>query len=213
MMHLILADSELEIVPAKIKKHPAVRKSKSILLDASLHHTAMRGLENWQRRGRPDIVHIFLLIANDSILNKEGMLRVYVHTRNDEIIYVKPETRIIKNYNRFKGLMEQLFMHGSVPPGGERLMEMKKERLGDLLSRLKGRKIVFSMKGGRRRLEDIMEEDVVCIIGGFPHGDFLSPVYEIADEVVSIYNEALPAWIAEMEAIVAYENKFIVSRL
>lgn len=210
MMHLVLADAELEIVPAKIRRHAAVRKSKSMLLDASLHHTAMRGIENWQRRGRPDIVHVFLLIAHDSILNKEGMLRTYVHTRNDEVIYIKPETRIIKNYNRFKGLMEQLFQHRRVPPDNEPLMEMKNEKLEDLLKKLDGKKILFSEKGKKVKLDEMMEEEIVCIIGGFPHGDFLSPVDEMVDEIVKIYDAPLPAWTVEMEAIVAYENKFIV---
>lgn len=44
------------------------------------------------------------------------MLRVYIHTRNNEIIYVKPETRIPRNYNRFVGLMESLFKNKAVPP-------------------------------------------------------------------------------------------------
>ena len=209
MMHLILADSELELVPKKILKHPAVVKGRSKILDVSLHHTAMKILKDRRRRGRPDIVHFFLLLANDSILNKEGKLRVYVHTRNNEIIYVRPETRIIKNYNRFKGLMEQLFEYKRVPLEGEPLMEMKKESLEKLLSKLDGKRILFCMKGEKKKLEEVLEEEVVCIIGGFPSGDFLSPVYEMVDEKICIYDEMLPAWIVEMEAIVAYEKKFL----
>jgi len=209
MMHLVLADSELELVPKKIIKHPAVVKGKSKILDVSLHHTAMKILKDWRRRGRPDIVHFFLLLANDSILNKEGRLRVYVHTRNNEVIYVKPETRIIKNYNRFKGLMEQLFEYKRVPLEGEPLMEMKKESLEELLSKLNGKRILFCMEGKKTKLEEVLEEEVVCIIGGFPSGDFLSPVYEFANEKISLYDEMLPAWIVEMEAIVAYEKKFL----
>ncbi len=210
MMHLVLADSELELVPKKIRKHPAVRKGNSLILDASLHHTAMRTLKDWRRRGRPDIVHFFLLLANDSILNKKGKLRVYVHTRNNDVIYVKPETRIIKNYNRFKGLIEQLFQNGRVPVEGEPLMEMKKESLKALLSKFEEKKILFSMRGGKKKLEEVMEENVVCIIGGFPSGDFISPVYKIVDEIVSLYDEMLPAWIVEMEAIATYERKFLI---
>ncbi len=119
MMHLILADSELELMPEEIKK-------RKILLDSSLHHSLMKGLKDWKRRGRPDIVHVFLLIAQESILNRKGLLKTYIHTRNDEIIYVNPEMRIIKNYNRFKGLMQQLLIHGKVPLKGKSLMEMKK---------------------------------------------------------------------------------------
>jgi len=78
----ILADSELEIIPPEIARLPAIRKdaerrgkrAEEMLLDSSLHHSAMRGLDQWERRGRPDIVHMSMLIANESILNREGML-------------------------------------------------------------------------------------------------------------------------------------------
>ena len=199
MMHLILADSELELMPEEIKKG-------RILLDSSLHHSLMKGFKDWKRRGRPDIVHIFLLIAQESILNKEGLLRTYVHTRNNEIIYVNPEMRIIKNYNRFKGLMQQLLIHGKVPLKGGSLMKMKKERLDELLNKIKAKKIVFSRKGKRKALQDVFEENVACIIGGFPSGNFISSVEKYADEIIRLHEEMLPAWIVAMEAIVAYEN-------
>lgn len=210
MMHLILADSELELVPKSIRGHAAVRSNKSLLLDASLHYSAMKGIKGWRRRGRPDIVHIFLLVANESILNKEGKLRVYIHTRNNETIYVKPGARIIKNYNRFKGLMEQLLMHGRVPLEGEPLLKVKKESLKELLSKMEGRKILFSEKGYKKKLDEMIEENMVCIIGGFPHGDFISPVYEIVDDVVKIYDKTISSWTVEMEAIISYERKFLL---
>ncbi|HEC88395.1 MAG TPA: 16S rRNA methyltransferase [Thermoplasmata archaeon] len=213
MMHLILADSELEKIPAEIKNHSCVRKNRSFILDASLHHSAMKKIKDWQRRGRPDIVHLFLLISQESILNKEGMLRTYVHTRNNKVIYINPETRIIKNYNRFKGLIEQLFKVKKVPVEGNALMEVKERKLEELLYKLKGKKILFTSKGNRKRIEDVMEKDVVCIIGGFPSGDFMTNVYDMADEKICIYDKVLPAWIVAMEAIVAYENKFIANKI
>lgn len=213
MMHLILADSEIEKIPAEIKNHPSVLKNKSFILDASLHHSAMRKIKDWRRRGRPDIVHLFLLISQESILNKEGMLRIYVHTRNNEVIYINPEMRIIKNYNRFKGLMGQLFETGKVPVTGNVLMELKKERIEELLCKIKGKRILFTTKGNKKKIEDVIEEDSVCIIGGFPSGDFLSSFDEMVDEKICIYDRMLPAWIVAMEAIVAYENKFIANRI
>ena len=209
MMHLVIADSELEMIPEEIKNHPAVRKHPNRILDSSLHHSAMEKILDGRRRGRPDIVHITLVIASESILNKEGKLRIYVHTRNNQVIYIKPKTRIIKNYNRFKGLMQQLFEYGRVPPKGEKLMEIKKEDLKNLIKKLPGKKILFSERGERKEIKEVMEENVVCIIGGFPHGDFLSPVYEMVDEVISIYHESLPSWIVAMEIMAGYENKFI----
>jgi len=110
-----LADSELELIPKRIASLPAIRrdaerrkkKAEELLLDSSLHHSAMKGLKEWERRGRPDIVHISLLIANESILNRENMLDMVVHTRNNEAIKIDPEMKVIKNYNRFKGLSHE----------------------------------------------------------------------------------------------------------
>jgi len=209
MMHLVIADSELEMIPDEIRNHPSVRMGHNRILDSSLHHSAMEKIPDGRRRGRPDIVHITLLIASESILNREGKLRIYIHTRNNEVIYIKPETRIIKNYNRFKGLMHQLFEHGKVPPKGEKLMEIKKEDLDTLIKKLPGKKILFSEEGKRKEIREVMERDAVCIIGGFPHGDFISPVHEMVDEIISIYHEPLPSWTVAMEAIACYENKFI----
>ena len=214
---MILADSELELVPPEIASLPAVRKdagkrgkkAEEMLLDSSLHHSAMNALKDRGRRGRPDIVHTSMLIANESILNREEMLDMVVHTRNDCVIKISPEMRVVKNYTRFKGLMEQLFREGEVPKG-KPLMKMGKGNMGAVLGGLDAdRVIILSEDGEKKNLEDVLTENSACIIGGFPHGDFISPVKEIADEVVSIYPSPLPAWIALMEAIVAYERKFV----
>ena len=70
MLHLILVDSELEMVPEKFWSHPAVvtnsrkrgKKSSRVLLDSSLHHSLFKDQDEKKRRGRPDIVHQFLLL-------------------------------------------------------------------------------------------------------------------------------------------------------
>jgi len=211
----------LELVPPEIASLPAVKrdaerrgkKAKELLLDSSLHHSAMKGLLDEKRRGRPDIVHISLLIANESILNREGMLDMVVHTRNNEAIKISPEMKVIKNYNRFKGLIEQLFKEGEVPPGNP-LMRMESRGVTEIVNEINADKvIVLSENGEAKPLEDVLTENSACIIGGFPHGDFISNVKEIADEVIAIYPSPLPAWIALMEAIVAYERKFVKSYL
>ena len=211
----------MELVPPEIASLPAVKrdaerrgkKAKELLLDSSLHHSAMKGLLDEKRQGRPDIVHISLLIANESILNREGMLDMVVHTRNNEAIKISPEMKVIKNYNRFKGLIEQLFKEGEVPPGNP-LMRMESRGVTEIVNEINADKvIVLSENGEAKSLEDALAENSACIIGGFPHGDFISNVKEIADEVIAIYPSPLPAWIALMEAIVAYERKFVKSYL
>jgi rRNA small subunit pseudouridine methyltransferase Nep1 len=216
-----LADSELEIIPPEIVHLPAVRKdaerrgkkADELLLDSSIHHSAMNGLKGRERRGRPDIVHISVLIANESILNKEEMLDMVVHTRNDYVIKISPKMRVVKNYNRFKGLVEQLFREREVPKG-EPLMKIDKGNVGAVLDEMGAdRVILLSESGKKKKLEDVFMENTVCVIGGFPHGDFISPVKEIADEIISVYPSPLPAWIALMEVVASYERKFMTRYL
>jgi len=199
MMHLILADSELEINPWNRKE----------LLDSSIHHRIMEKNRMAKRQGRPDITHFFLIVAMESLLNKYGLLRVYVHTRNDEVIYIAPETRIIKNYNRFKGLILQLFEKKKVPFDNP-LLVLENKSLKELIDELKGKKILFTRRGRKveiKKLHEIMEEDVICIIGGFSSGYFLTKGIEnMVDDIISIYDGMLPAWTVAMEAIAAYER-------
>jgi len=106
---LVLAESAVETVPESLWTHRSVQKHaklrrkppRSVLLDRSYHHAAMKGLEHSEKRGRPDIVHFALLEALGSPLNREGLLEVYVHTIDDNVITVDPETRLPRNCNRF----------------------------------------------------------------------------------------------------------------
>jgi rRNA small subunit pseudouridine methyltransferase Nep1 len=57
---------------------------------------------------RPDIVHQCLLMLLDSPLNRAGLLRVFIHTRDNVLIDIHPQTRIPRTYDRFAGLFVQL---------------------------------------------------------------------------------------------------------
>ncbi|AGB03988.1 hypothetical protein AciM339_0087 [Aciduliprofundum sp. MAR08-339] len=214
MMHIILADSELEIVPREIQGHPAVvkhararkKRPSNLLLDATYHHQAIRSKygSEAERRGRPDIVHFFLMNVQESILNHRGKLRVYVHTRNNEVIHISPETRLPKSYPRFVGLMENLFHNECVPNCDSPLMWVERKSLQSLAMEIGDPVIVLSEKGERVNLKDFeIPQDVTFIIGGFPSGDFLSNV-EFARRV-SIADETLMAWVAAYEIIARYE--------
>ncbi len=214
MLHLILVDSEIECVPPEIITHPIIKKSAKkdkkkpgeMLLDSSLHHQALRQLPQGNRRGRPDIVHIFLLLANESILNRHGMLRVYIHTRNNEIITVNPTMRVIKNYNRFKGLCEQLFREKKIPTHGETLMMLEKAPLESLLRKINPDiTLLCSSQGKQKNLQKYLQnKNIACMIGGFSKGEFLSPIQ--ADVTLSLDTAMLPAWIVATKIIVTYEN-------
>ncbi len=219
MMHLILGDAELEIVPQAIQGHPAVvkqaqirkKKPSRILLDASYHHQAIRSKypHEAERRGRPDIVHFFLMNAQESILNHAGLLRVYVHTRNNDVIKIRPETRLPKAYHRFVGLMEHVFQNKYVPDKENPLLYLEKMSLPALAKDCGGKIIVLSENGRRVKLGEYdIPEDVTFIIGGFPSGDFLTNI-NFADDVVSISPDTLMAWVAAYEIIAEYERRYL----
>ncbi len=218
MLTLILADSELELVPPEIQRHPAIRRyamkrgssPAKILLDSSFHHPAMKRLDQGERRGRPDIVHLFMLLCLDSMLNAEGKLRAIVHTRNNEMIIASPETRIPKNYTRFVGLMEGLFENGRVPTEGTPLITLERGRdLAGILGDIGGKKVALD-PGGKavdmRRYLARKKGDVTMVVGGFPHGEYNSPVKELCDEAISIFPNPLKVWTVVSEVLVTYRQ-------
>ena len=212
MLTLILADAELELVPPEIQKHPSVRASArkrgrsptSILLDSSLHHPALRKSLEGERRGRPDIVHLVLVLALDSILNVEGGLRLFVHTRNDEVIQLAPKTRIPKNYTRFVGLIEDLFEKGEVPDENPLLHMDRGVSLEQLLAKVGGEAWAFAEGGEAVDLGAEFarhEGDLIAVGGGFR-----SPVATLCKRVVSLHPQPLKAWTVASEILVAYRN-------
>jgi rRNA small subunit pseudouridine methyltransferase Nep1 len=220
LLTLILAESALETIPKSLWKHPSVIRDSEkrgkhpefILLDRSYHHAAMKTLKDSEKRGRPDIVHFALLEALGSPLNKEKLLQVYVHTFSDHVITIAPETRLPRNYNRFIGLMEQLFEFRKIPPTGQHLLTVKKQNLPQLLKTVKPTYVIaFSRKGNPCTLEDAIsklsnKEKPVAIVGGFPHGHFSEMTSKLVDEIVAIDQEMLETWAVTSRLIYEYER-------
>ncbi len=217
MLTIILADAELELVPPALAGHPAIRTSArkrgrspvSILLDSSLHHPALLRFPEGERRGRPDVVHVFVLLCLDSILNQEGRLRTIVHTRNDEVLRFARETRLPRNYTRFVGLMEDLFAKGRVPEEEPLVTLDRGVALRTLLGELGGESWAFAEGGAPIELTTAIARvtrDLVAVVGGFPHGSFRSPVADFCDRVVSIHPQPLKAWTIASEILVSYRS-------
>ena len=219
MLHLVLADTELETVPREIASHRVFawqarrtgRRPTELVLDSNLHHTAMRRLKDADRRGRPDIAHVCLLLALDSPLNREGLLRLYVHTRHNKLITIDPATRPPPAYNRFIGLMEHLFLSGAAPPE-EPLLRLEDASLEEIIARTKPAQVIsFSERGERKLFGELFEgtsksDDVCVVVGGFPHGDFISNVRELSDAIVCVDPDLLLAPTVVTRAIHAYED-------
>jgi rRNA small subunit pseudouridine methyltransferase Nep1 len=172
----------------------------------------MRKLRESEKRGRPDIVHFALLEALGSPLNKEGLLRVYVHTNNDYVVTVNSEVRLPRNYDRFVGLLEQLFELERVPSSRQPLLRLEQKTLPQLLDETEPDYVMaFSRKGEPNTLEEAVsrlldKEKPAVIIGGFPHGHFSERTIRLADEVVSIDPEMLETWTLTSRVIYEYER-------
>ena len=59
---------------------------------------------------RPDILHQCLLMLLDSPLNRAGLLQVYIHTANNVLIEINPQTRIPRTFPRFAGTVPKYFL-------------------------------------------------------------------------------------------------------
>ncbi len=206
MLHIILVESELELIPEEIVNHYVIKKHarkrgkspREMILDSSLHFRAMQNLEEFKRRGRPDIVFITLLSLLSSPLNKIGKLRVYVHTRNDEVIFINPKVRLPRHYNRFIGLFEKLLVEKEIRTDeGICLLKLLKMDIEELVKRIKAEKYILMDEKAEKNIQLLKEyfikyKNIAILIGAFPHGDFRKR-YDFAERL-SIFDERLDTW-------------------
>lgn len=220
---LLIVEAAVELAPKETWSHPAVKsyaakrgkKPGEVLLDKSYHYAAMKGLPKAHKRGRPDIAHFTLLEALGSPLNRQGLLQVYLHTQDGHIIYINPQTRLPRVYERFKGLMEKLYKEPIVEAEGKTLLKLEPKTLRQLVEELKPDvRILLSEKGERLSLKAFAEalkthRRPMVMIGGFPHGDFEEETRKLADLEVSLYPEPLEAWTIVSRTLCAAEWSLI----
>jgi len=188
---IVLADSELELVPVQTAEVDteleAVQSMHAIpVLDQYFHHDLMQKLPESTRRGRADIVHNCLSLCQNSIPNRKGILQVYVHTRDDKVIEVDPKIDIPPNYIKFLNDMGTLLKGGSVP-GYKLTSRSFKDLVQDINADLV---VALTPVGGERPMKEMFESrssgSVLSIVGGFPEGDYKSPVMRTADVHISL---------------------------
>jgi len=220
MLNLFFVESSLELVPRKIARHPSVTRNaqregknpEGVLLDRSLHHHAMLSLPEAEKRGRPDIIHFCLLEALGSPLNKAGKLKLLVHTLNSDLLDVSPELRLPRDCYRFRSLIEQLFAVKRVPPEGDPLITFSRKSLGDVKMGVHpSRTVALTSHGRARKLSDLCmdlaaETSPLVLLGAYPNGPMREETLKEADEAVSIYPEALEAWVVTSRLIYEYEK-------
>jgi rRNA small subunit pseudouridine methyltransferase Nep1 len=220
MLNLIITETALEQVPKNIHSHQTVvkhaarlgKKPGNTLLDRSYHHAAMIKLDYHEKRGRPDIAHRALLSALGTPLNRENLLRVFMHTVKEKVIYVNPRTRLPRSYSRFVGLIEQLLIEKEVPRKEPLLLRVEKKDLKTLINELKSQYIVALTRVGKpKTVEKIAEslvkhEDAVVIVGGFPQGRFSQHIIKAATDAFSIDRETLDTSVVISRIIYEYER-------
>ncbi len=221
MLELVFVETSLELVPSEILRHPSVKRNakrrgkrvEETLLDRSLHHYAMDKLSDAEKRGRPDILHICMLEAMGSPLNRKGQLRLWANTLQGYNLEVSPSTRPPRDCIRFNSLMEQLFVNGQVPPDSkEPLMKLSKASLGDLIKRSSPSKVIaLSSHGKESNFPDVAEllsneTKPMVLIGAYPKGPMKFETLNLADEVYSVYPESLEAWTITSRIVYEYER-------
>ena len=217
---VIVADSELELVPERIVGERCVLNSarargknpEKMLLDASHHHPAFGKLPEGERRGRPDIIHLTLLLCLDSDINADGKMKLFVHTRNDDVIAIKHETRLPPNYIRFVGLIEQLYDQKVVPSRENALLELRHQvPLEMLINALKADEVIIMDPSGEQTpLAEVLAsskgERIVLIIGGFSRGTFRSDLRKLGPKRVSMGTRMMKAWTVASKTLRVLES-------
>jgi rRNA small subunit pseudouridine methyltransferase Nep1 len=220
---IIIAEASLELVPNELQNHPSVRhealrRNKSvskILLDRSLHHSAMLRLENSEKRGRPDLVHMTLLQITCAPIFLNGKINAYVHTVNNEVMELENAVRIPKSYFRFQGLMEKLLAGGRSITEGKNLISLSKMTLPRLVQSIGARKVIgFSRLGQKKPLELIAEENigaenVALVVGGFAKGTFSNETSSVLDCKYSISNYSLDSHVVCARVLYEFEKKIL----
>ena len=214
MLHIILLDCALELIPREItslkqvQKHATRRgkKPNELLLDQTHHGRSMPKLDESERRGRPDITFLSLMSILETPLCKEGLLSAHLHLQDGRIIEVKPDVRLPRNYERFVGLMEQLLLKGRVPPQGDTLLHISELTLEDLLLKLKtgsdNAMTLLAIEGGKQTsvesLRNLLPQDpsvpVIAGVGAFPHGDLSQETIAMFGATIELDREVMMAW-------------------
>ena len=218
MLSLILAESSLELIPKELQNHNSVishskklgKKPSEILLDNSWHYAAMKGMKNEIKRGRPDLVHFSLLESCTIPLYFEKKIRIFVHTINDQVIFVGENVRLPKSYHRFEGLMEKLFLEKKIEEKGTILLEMKSMSFKKLIDTIKPNRLIgLSSKGVYSSCEDVAKKltNHSCIVvGGFPKGQFSDQIKNMFEYLVSVEKKSLESHVIISRVLYEYEK-------
>lgn len=215
---MILAESALELIPLDLQDHPSVlshaqklgKHPSEILLDNSWHFAAMKGINNEIKRGRPDLVHFSILEATAIPLYLQNKIKIYIHTVDDNVIYIGENVHIPKSYHRFEGLIEKLFLEKTIQSDTDVLLEIKKKSFTELINEIKPSKIIgFSTKGKLSSFEKIRSQisnNSCIVIGGFQKGHFSESINSKVNHLFSVGSLSYEAHVVVARILYEYEK-------
>uniref|UniRef100_A0A915PKV3 18S rRNA (pseudouridine-N1)-methyltransferase n=1 Tax=Setaria digitata TaxID=48799 RepID=A0A915PKV3_9BILA len=147
-----------------------------VILSSDKHANFIRNQKRDPSDFRPDILHQCLLMLLDSPLNRANLLQIYVHTVNNILIEVNPQTRIPRTFDRFCGLMVQLLHKLSIRAADSSVKLLKVIRNPVTIHLPPGcQKILTSYQAPeymncRQFAESVGNRPIAVVIGGFAKG-------------------------------------------
>lgn len=146
------------------------------LLSSDLHARYLQSKKEDPSLYRPDIVHQCLLMLLDSPLNRAGLLQIFIHTTDNILIEVNPQTRIPRTFRRFCGLMVQLLHELSIRAlgGSSKLFKVIKNPVTahfppgcrKIATSLNAKKFISC----KQLAESANNSTIVVAVGGFARG-------------------------------------------
>lgn len=219
MLKVLLADAGLELPPPDVAGHPAIRKHArsldrrptEVLLDQNMHRPAINRLPDAARRGRPDIVHVSLLVLLESPLCKAGGLEVAVHTRDGLLVQIRPDTRLPRGEARFQGLMAKVLLEGRTHEKDPLLwVEARTDPAQALAAFAKGEVVRLDEAGTAMAPADLADKgpDQTLVLGAFPSGPWSAAWQEAAPQAVSLWPDPLNAWAIASECVAGHRARW-----
>lgn len=198
---VVLEDANLETV--KAGKHFG-------LLNVDDHTGILKKHNRDLGSARPDITHQCLLMLLDSPLNRSGLLQIFIHTSNNVLIEVNPQTRIPRTFKRFAGLFVQLLHKFSIKAADSsiKLLKVIKNPIEDHLP-AGCRKFCLSYAAdkavsAKQFAESVPNDEPVCVVIGAIAKGHIDVSY--TEEDVRIGNFPLSAALTCTKLCSAFED-------
>ncbi|RWS26637.1 C2 factor (C2F)-like protein [Leptotrombidium deliense] len=202
-------DSQRLIIILEKANLEAVSLGKKFeLLNCDDHMNQIRKYKKDPAFCRPDITHQCLLMLFDSPLNRAGLLQVFIHTQQNILIEIDPQTRLPRTFKRFANLMVQLLHKLGIRStnGPNKLMKVIKNPITSHLP-IGCRKIgtTFQSKNLVHPKDLVPSDDspVAIVIGAMAHGQV---DVDYVEDTVSISQYPLSAALACTKIVSAFEE-------